>query len=85
MSVLIVLIFFKSVCLYIQSIVLNCYNRYLNPRRKYFAVSKPSGNRSCGIRSILSTSALDNTPQSERDFLIEQIRMRKRAAKRRTN
>lgn len=59
MAVLLILFFFKSVCLSIQNIVLNCYDRFLNPRY--------------------------DPQQNQREFLIKQIRIRKRAAKRRTN
>lgn len=35
MTLILVLIFFKSVCLYLQNIVLCCYEKFLNPKRKY--------------------------------------------------
>lgn len=42
MSLIIVLIFFKSICLYLQNIVLCCYEKFLNPKQKYWLSSTSS-------------------------------------------
>lgn len=94
MSLIIVLIFFKSVCLYLQNIVLCCYEKFLNPKRKYWLSSNSStssifssgisntsqsGNQCRGYRSILSSSsALAKARAIERERLLEQIRSRKK-------
>lgn len=89
MTLIIVLIFFKSICLYLQNIVLNCYNRFLNPRRKYYTGGGPSvlgSYQPRGQWSIFQTpaSALSKSRANEREQLLEKIRARKRAAKNRT-
>lgn len=91
MTLIIVLIIFKSLCVYLQNIVLNCYDRFLNPRRKYYTGgggSSQSGSsyQSRGYRLGFSTpsSALSKARANEREQLLEQIRARKRAAKMRT-
>lgn len=81
MTIIIVLVFFKSICLCLQNIVLNFYDRFMNPRRKYYTSSISNGNPVRGNRSILSAGALHGTTESEREYLIEQIRVRKRAAR----
>lgn len=43
MSVLIILIFFKSVCLCMQQLVLAVYERFLNPRQKYYWTPSAGG------------------------------------------
>lgn len=48
MTLILVLIFFKSVCLYLQNIVLCCYDKFLNPRRKYLHHSS-SGSASSNL------------------------------------
>lgn len=94
MSVLIVLIFFKSVCLYLQQFVLGVYEKFLNPRHKYWLSSHSTQNHNnqCrgsggggggggGYRSFLSSSsssAINKTRALERERLLEQIRARKK-------
>lgn len=81
MSILIVLIFFKSICLYLQRIVLGCYERFLNPKQKYWLASSSATSNQCrgGYRSILSSSsAVNKTRALERERLLEQIRARKK-------
>lgn len=80
MTIIIVLLLFKSLCLYIQNIVLYCFNK-LNPKRKYYTTNISAGYQLRNNR-WLSTSALNtSTHRIEREQLIEQIRIRKRAAK----
>lgn len=72
MSILIVLIFFKSVCLYLQQFVLGIYEKFLNPKHKYWSSggsSSSSSTNQCrngsggggggggGYRSFLSSSS----------------------------
>lgn len=80
-----------------QNIVLHCYNRFLNPRRKYYTTGPITGggllpqNRgqhrpspsSWSWSSWIygSVSPMNQSRFSERDQLLEQIRARKRAAK----
>lgn len=94
MSILIVLIFFKSICLYLQNIVLGLYDKFLNPRQKYWLGASSSsssssanqcrgggggGNSSSSYRSILSSSSAVNKIRAlERERLLEQIRARKK-------
>lgn len=86
MSLLILIIFFKSICLFMQNIVLGCYEKFLNPKQKYYLSSSGgtaggSTNNQCrrGNRSSVSTSsALNRLRALERERLIEQIRARKR-------
>lgn len=92
MSILIVLIFFKSVCLYLQKFVLGIYEKFLNPRHKYWLGSSTNqcrgggssggggGGGSSSYRSILSSSssAINKTRALERERLLEQIRARKK-------
>lgn len=44
MSLLIVIIFFKSICLCMQQLVLAVYERFLNPRHKYYWSTVGVGN-----------------------------------------
>lgn len=93
MSILIVLIFFKSVCLYLQKFVLGVYEKFLNPRHKYWLGSSTNQCRGGGsggggggggggssYRSFLSpsSSAINKTRALERERLLEQIRARKK-------
>lgn len=90
MTLIIVLLFFKSICMYLQNIVLFCYDKFLNPRQKYFSggggLSTTSGSSYQRHRSghTFSSSALNKTRATEREQLLEKIRSRKRAAKQRT-
>lgn len=90
MTLIIVLIFFKSLCLYLQNIVLFCYDKFLNPKRKFYNGGGPSVPGSSyqhrGQRSGFSnpSSALTKARAAEREQLLEKIRARKRAAKMRT-
>lgn len=43
MTLIIVLLFFKSICIYMQNIVLHCYNKFLNPRQKYYTTGPITG------------------------------------------
>lgn len=56
MTLILVLIFFKSVCLYLQNIVLCCYDKFLNPRRKYLHHSISSSSSSSSASSNLPLS-----------------------------
>ena len=82
MSILIVLIFFKSVCLYFQRIVLGCYERFLNPKQKYWLASSSATNQCRGgyrsISILSSSSALNKARALERERLLIQIRARKK-------
>lgn len=95
MTLILVLVFFKSICLYLQNIVLLCYDRFLNPKQRYSGGggggSSSSGSychhhrqRSGNSYSTSSSSALNKARASEREQLLEKIRARKRAAKQRT-
>lgn len=91
MTLIIVLLFFKSLCLYLQNVVLFCYEKFLNPKQKYFTGGGPSASGSSyqqnsGQRSgyTSSSSALNKARAVEREQLLEKIRARKRAAKLRT-
>lgn len=91
MTLIIVLLFFKSICLYLQNIVLNCYDRFLNPRQKYFigggGSSVAGGSyQHRGQRSSVpfSSNSLNKARATEREQLLEKIRARKRATKLRT-
>lgn len=95
MTLIIVLLFFKSICIYMQNIVLHCYNRFLNPRRKYYTSGPITGGglypqyrgqqRSSSWWSFGSMNSLNQSRPSEREQLLEQIRSRKRAAKLKSN
>lgn len=94
MTLIIVLLFFKSLCLYLQNIVLFCYDKFLNPRQKYYTGGGTSasgssyqyhrGQRSSYSSSTSSSSTLTKSRAIEREQLLEKIRSRKRAAKLRT-
>lgn len=79
MTIIIVLLFFKSICLYLQNIVLFCYEKFLNPRKKKYCPHSTFGNssaqsasaynnqyRGSGYRSFLSSpfSALASSSSS---------------------
>lgn len=95
MTLIIVLLFFKSICIYMQNIVLHCYNRFLNPRQKYYTSGPITGG---GLYPqyrgqhraqsswwwFSSMSSLNQLRVNEREQLLEKIRARKRAAKLRT-
>lgn len=85
MTIIIVLLIFKSLCQYLQNIVLNCYDKFLNPRRKYHSSSSASSGTINPHRnrtwSLLSKFTSNKSRMSEREELLEQIRARKRAAK----
>lgn len=93
MTLIIVLLFFKSICIYLQNFVLHCYSRFLNPRRKYYTSGPISGG---GLyphyrkqqRSSSSWwwfgDSLNQLRANEREQLLEKIRARKRAAKLKT-
>lgn len=99
MTLIIVLLFFKSICINLQNIVLHCYNRFLNPRRKYYTSGPITGgglypqyrgqhrSSSWSWSSWIygSVSSFNQARLSEREQLLEQIRARKRAAKSRTH
>lgn len=91
MTLIIVLLFFKSLCLCLQNIVLCCYEKFLNPRQKYYtggtSASGSSSYQQRGQRTSANSflsSSLNKTRATEREQLLEKIRARKRAAKLRT-
>lgn len=78
MTILIVLLFFKSLCLYLQNIVLYCYDKFLNPKQTVSSASTyPHRNRSI----FLSKNTTNKLRSTEREQLMEKIRIRKKAAK----
>lgn len=85
MTIIVVILFFRSVCLYLQNIVLYCYEKFLNPKQKsgnsLHSSLSASGNQYRNNRSFLSSSssALDRARAIEREHLLRQIRLRKRA------
>lgn len=98
MTLIIVLLFFKSICINLQNIVLHCYNRFLNPRQKYYTSGPITGggllpqNRGQHRSSasswswwLGSTNSLNQSRPSEREQLLGKIRARKRAAKSRSH
>lgn len=94
MSILIVLIFFKSVCLYLQQFVLSVYEKFLNPRHKYWLSSSSSSaqNNQCrgsgggggggsGYRSFLSSSSSSSAINKTRALERERLLEQIRARK----
>lgn len=86
MTIIVVLLFFRSICLYLQNLVLYCYEK-LNPKQKHTTLSggtlfsSATGNQYYrNYRSTISApSALDRLRANEREHLLKQIRSRKRA------
>lgn len=83
-----------------QNIVLHCYNRFLNPRKKYYTSGPITGGglypqyrgqqrSSSSSQSswswFTSMNSLNQSRPSEREQLLEKIRSRKRAAKLKSN
>lgn len=84
MTLIIVLMFFKSLCLCIQNIVLACYDKFLNPKPKYYTGGGASSGSSYQRNRSGHSSTLSAQHKSfarEREQLLEKIRSRKRAAK----
>lgn len=73
MTLILVLIFFKSICLYLQNIVLNCYDKFLNPRRKYLLSSSSSGSASSSSSSFSPWSWLTSF-SSHRNYYRASLR-----------
>lgn len=77
MTLILVLIFFKSICLYLQNIVLGFYEKFLNPKQKYY--TQPGRSIATTFSSIWHSNWQNKVRQQEREQLIDRIRARRRA------